>query len=450
WTVGKPWNWTFTEYNLIVESTSPVVAAEVDPFHRTPDFNRLNNHSSFPVNARLFQPPQPNADTYSIGYRPLIDFSETHGAGFGATARGRYIMNNHIAEAMVKFWPEVIADPRGETFVDGIDWHFGYSRLLGIPANGLRVQGSIDKHLGIVENRAGITKSFNKIVGQQRYEKIVSLTVGHQFRESDQGFNGVIEALPGRLWTSGNIMSALIEFVADGGLNSLRAAVEFGGPLDNPSDPSAAIFGSRASVITVEGGVGRTNGTFTGKISAAAEVGNNDLVFQKRRILGSAPLESQWRNPASRTLSSALFGQLEDIQFSPVSNRGPVAYLLGDYFNATPSGFGALTGSNLVSANASISAAKGPASAELFAGIGQVWDIVDEFETDRFLADAGLGVALDVASIPQLSRWVDQSSVLSNLQLTALFPVWASDPQRIDPTDDKFEFRWLLGVKVAN
>ncbi|NND72180.1 MAG: M1 family metallopeptidase, partial [Rhodothermales bacterium] len=39
WTVGKPWNWTFTEYNLIVESTSPVVAAEVDPFHRTPDFN---------------------------------------------------------------------------------------------------------------------------------------------------------------------------------------------------------------------------------------------------------------------------------------------------------------------------------------------------------------------------------------------------------------------------
>ena len=448
WFVAPPWMWTSPEYTLVVETTAKVVSAEIDPMYRTPDYNRLNNTSSFPYETHFLKPANSQWSQYNIGYRPLLDYSASHGFGIGIDARGRYFLDNHITEATIKLWPEVLADPRGETFVDGIDWEFGYTRFIGDRSHNLVASATLAKHLGIVENSISLEKTLGSFFDQD-VSKVLTFSLGHQFRESNQGFNGTIQTLPGRLWTSGNIVNARVSFDVSKDLNYISASVDVGGPIDNPADVSAQIFGTRGSVLSVDGGVGRSDGTFAAVLTGAVEVGSNDLAFQKRRILGSAPLEEQWRNPATRTLTAGLYDNLEDVHFSPVSNRGPVAYLLGGFVPTSgATGFGAVSGSNLVAANLTLSARKGPASVNVFTGIGQAWDTVDAFETDRFLADAGLGVELDVASIDQISDWVRQSDLLQNLHLTAKFPVWASDPQIVDPTEDKFEFRWLLGVNI--
>jgi hypothetical protein len=88
----------------------------------------------------------------------------------------------------------------------------------------------------------------------------------------------------------------------------------------------------------------------------------------------------------------------------------------------------------------------------LFSGIGEVWtqgDFLAGFDADNLVADAGLSVDYDVSKLGILDRWTAQSDVLSNLQITARFPVWASDPDLIDRDQEEWAFRWLIGIEVG-
>jgi hypothetical protein len=87
----------------------------------------------------------------------------------------------------------------------------------------------------------------------------------------------------------------------------------------------------------------------------------------------------------------------------------------------------------------------------LFSGIGDAWSsgaFLAGFDADNLLADAGVSVDYDVSELNALDRWTAQSDVLSNLQITARFPLWASDPGLTQANDAELAFRWLLGIKM--
>jgi hypothetical protein len=88
----------------------------------------------------------------------------------------------------------------------------------------------------------------------------------------------------------------------------------------------------------------------------------------------------------------------------------------------------------------------------VFSGIGEVWSqgrFLAGFDADNLVADAGLSVDYNVAELSLLDRWIAQSDVLSDLQITARFPVWASDPDLIERNQEEWTFRWLLGIEVG-
>jgi hypothetical protein len=87
----------------------------------------------------------------------------------------------------------------------------------------------------------------------------------------------------------------------------------------------------------------------------------------------------------------------------------------------------------------------------VFSGIGTTWDegaFLAGFDADDLVADAGFGASYDVSAIPHLQRWTAQSDFLQDLTIVSKFPVWASDPELIEGSSDKFEFRWLIGIEL--
>ncbi len=89
-----------------------------------------------------------------------------------------------------------------------------------------------------------------------------------------------------------------------------------------------------------------------------------------------------------------------------------------------------------------------PLQFEVFSGIGSLRRSGGVF-LDA-VADAGFGVRYDVPSFALLRGVVAQSDVLSGLRLSAKFPLWVSDPDRIGPDEEAFGFRWLVGVETGS
>jgi hypothetical protein len=92
-----------------------------------------------------------------------------------------------------------------------------------------------------------------------------------------------------------------------------------------------------------------------------------------------------------------------------------------------------------------------PLTVSLFSGLGTVWSegaFVSGFDADALVGDAGFGARYDIGAIPHLDRWTAQSDVLNELTIVAKFPLWASDPGLIERGQDRFAFRWLIGVEL--
>ncbi len=213
WSVAEPWQWPFPEYTFTVALPARPVRAELDPLSKTPDTNRLNNASRFPLEARFLQPPGQSWDSYRLGWRPLAQYAYDFGFGAGLQARGQYLFGRHRLQAMLKLWPQVIAsngeaperegldepqdapdeappilldDGPGLSWFDGIDYALTYAtnvRALGPLAT---FEVSAEKHLGFLENTISLAKPLAPVLAE--YDARLSLSLVHQLNPTDRVF----------------------------------------------------------------------------------------------------------------------------------------------------------------------------------------------------------------------------------------------------------------------
>jgi hypothetical protein len=469
WIVAAPWPWVYPEYELTFTVPSRVVAAELDPMQRTPDVNRLNNTADLPTNVRFLRAPQRNPTAYDIGVRPLAGYAASFGGGVGVQARGAYRDRYHT-RAMLTLWPQVIAsngdDPTldavtlgrlGRNAVrvrprDGGSWFTGVDYEAGLrypvdPLGGTTTLGvTARKHLGLMENRVFAERSIGSVFddGSQTFR----VALQHQYNRSDRVFRSYDPVNPFR---RAHLISALLQYDATAGRDRLHVGAELGGSVAQVADrrraPSANQFSmaARKSFDT---------GALTLDAAFQFNWANRFLANYKRPHLGGQSFEAQWHDDAFRTAAAAFERPLDDAHLTAFGLAGPVAYLRTDAGVPTAG----LIGGNLLAGRLALRAAPfaglnalSPLRLEAFSGIGETWDdgaFLAGFTADDLLADAGLGLTYDVAAIPHLDRWTAQSDVLDDLSLIARFPLYASDPDRIDPGQSELAFRWLIGVQV--
>ncbi len=453
WIVADPWIWTYPDYHIDLKTPQRVSRVEIDPHLRTPDINRLNNSSRFPIDFSFLEAPVPSMSRYSIGWRPLLQYADNFGFGGGIQFRGTSLFGQHRTRAMVKYWPEVIFSggddrrPAGR-FSPGIDFELQYAdRIEQFGPYGF---GSLqtEKHLGILESEAAFTTPLNRYFALTAAEHRLTLGLLHQLRTTRRA-----AATPAAFgFSPDNMLSAHAAYSFSNERTRIELRGEVGGTVEGDSQSGSAnkfqLDAARAAAL----------GPFTAGARIRIGWGSPDLAAQKRFRLGEASYEDRWGNDAYRSIAAIFADPPSDPSWVAFEGPGPVAYARGivDRERAS-STVDTPAGSNVLAASAVLVAMPfeavswlAPLRAEVFAGAGSAWSgssFFDGFSADRFLFDAGVGVRYDVSRVPLLRRWTAQSDVLTGLNLTAKFPVWASDTTAIDKADG-FAFRWMLGVTI--
>lgn len=495
WVVTDPWPWTFPDYSFTVTVPSKVVNVELDPDGMTPDRNRLDNSLRFPVATRFLQPPSADWHTYSIGYRPLAQYADAFGPAVGMRAHGRYFLGQFPLRAMVKVWPEVVfsggddpdldivslgAGPSDDpSFFDGIDYEFRSTA----PAEwlGARATGSISavKHTGFMENTIQLQKPLSSFLADT--EHTLTGSILHQWNPSTRVAprarqvvffeSGDTAGAPAfNPFLQDHVLSAKLEYTASQDVDQVTVGVELGGSLKSARSSAFLPFTSANRLYLGATKTHTLSDRLTGRADFQLGLGTDFLLFHKRYRLGGVSYENQWRSDPYRTAAAAFANPLEDAHVTVFSPAGPVAYLRRTVPGGvlpTPEGSRAddiegidgLLGSRMMAGRLSVEAQPvtdiaelAPLRLEAFSGIGQVWSegaFLAGFNTDDLVADAGLGASYDVAELDVLRRWVLQSDVLSELKIVARFPLWASDPDLIEPGEDEFAFRWLIGIQTG-
>ena len=466
WIVTDPWPWVYPEYEFTFTVPARVVAAELDPMQRTPDVNRLNNTADFPTNVRFLRAPQRNPTAYDIGVRPLAGYAASFGPGVGVQARGAY-RDRYESRAMLTLWPQVIASngdepaldagalgrpsvrvrPRdGGSWFTGIDYEAGFRYPIN-PLGGTTTLGvTARKHLGLMENRVFAERSIGSVFDDG--SQTVRVALQHQYNRNDRVFQSYDPVNPFR---RAHLISALVQYDVTAGRDRLHMGAELGGSVAQVADRRRAPSANQFSVAARKS---FDTGALTLDAAFQFNWANRFLANYKRPQLGGASFEEQWHNDAFRTVAAAFERPLDDAHLTAFGLAGPVAYLRTDAGVPTAG----LIGGNLLAGRLSLHTAPfsernalSPLRLEVFSGIGETWDdgaFLSGFAADDLLADAGLGLTYDVAAISRLDRWTAQSDVLSDLTIIARFPLYASDPGLIDPTQDEMAFRWQIGVQV--
>jgi hypothetical protein len=455
WIVTEPWPWVTPEKTFNFTVPARVVKAELDPRGETPDVNRLNNTASAlpPIQARIFQPPAGRWFDYSVGYRPLAQFAQDFGPAVGLQARGQYLFGEHETRAMFKLWPQVLAsggtDPAASgvgsgdaSWFDGFDYELSYALPMRSLGQRATLTAAFTKKLGLLENRLTLARPFGSILedGSQR----ASVALVHQFNRSDRVFRSYSASNPFR---GNHLLSARLQYQAGQGRDQFVATAELGGSVVQLPDRRDAPSANQLSVAARKS---FDAGPLTLDASFQFNWANRFLAFYKRPQLGGLSFEEQWQHDAFRSVAAAFERPLDTAHLTAFGPAGPVAYLRNDAGNASTG----LVGGNLLAGrltahvqpfpNAGLAS---PFRLSLFSGVGEAWDegaFLSGFSADALRADAGFGVSYDLGSVGALSRWTRQSDVLSGLNLTARFPVWAHEPDLTDP----FAFRWLVGVQA--
>jgi len=475
WIVTDPWPWVYPEKTFTVEVPAPVESAELDPNGRTPDVNRLNNSTDFPLKTRFLKAPQSSWSRYEIGVRPLGLYAHDFGFGGGVQARGQYFMGEHAIRATLTVWPEVLASngddptlvsnaqpvpnfiqaPDTGSWVDGVDYELSYEHPF--PAFGPRatVAASATKHLGVLENRVDLQAPLRSPLADVEEELQFSLI--QQYNPSDRAF-GITRSERGTFctpfpdpcptynivrnpWNQAHAVSGRLDYTIARGDKRVHAFAELGGTLGGVGQASR--IGLHTQQTT-------TLGPLDGRLNFRLGLGADQLLPAKQFVLGGRSLEDQWRNDTFRQASAAFEQPAADAHLVGFGPSGPVAYL-----RDAQSGF---TGENVISGRLSVGGTPfpqinplSPLRLSAFSGIGTVWSegaFFAGFDADRLVGDAGFGARYAVSEIPHLDRWTAQSDVLQGLDIVAKFPVWASDPAIIDPSQDELAFRWLIGVEL--
>jgi hypothetical protein len=452
WIVADPWPWTSPEYALELMLPDRVADAEIDPLLQTLESTRINNTLGLPVTTAFLEPPGQSWSRYRVGWRPLLQVAHGWGYGGGLQFRGAYLFNQHAARATLKLWPEVLfsngQQPDVWTIeqqaaagraVDGIDYDLFVS-------NTTAAGGLLDwtlrsrRHLGILQSDAQVSLLVDPTDLLSGRQHRVTLGLRHQHRTTDR-------ALSNRM-TEGfvpqGILSAHARASISGPLFRHVLAGETGGTLGGSGEAWTA------NRVWMDVAWGMALGRFTGTFRLMAGIGDERLARHKRFQLGTAPFEERWGDAAYRSIGAIFEDAREEVHWTAFSGPGPVAYLQHEASAAGAAGphLAALS-ARMLTPGLGGGTLLGPLRAEAFVGAGETWSglWLSDFKPDDFVVDAGVGVRYELEGLSGLDRWLDQSDVLSNLTLTARFPLWVSHPSETDRSG-KLAFRWLVGVQI--
>mgnify|MGYP000680411821 CR=1 FL=1 len=468
WIVTEPWPWVAPEKTVSVTVDRRVEKAVIDPNGETPDVNRLNNSTTLPLRTRVLRAPQPSWSHYELGVRPLAGYADDFGFGGGLQVRGQYFRGERQLRGTVTLWPEVLVsggdDPtlldasssgRGfdtGSWFSGLDYELRYEHPF--PPFGARatVELSAAKRLGVLENQLSLQLPLSSPLAD-RSERL-RLSAVHQLNSSDRVF-GATRPTRNRAnpWGQSHAVSARLNYTKARGGDRVSAVAELGGTLR--SFDSAAFPGEsfdQASRVSLTAQQTADLGALTGRANLQFGLGADGLLPHKRFVLGGRSLEAQWRNDTYRQASAAFEQPVSDAHLVGFGPAGPVAYLraangrLGRSGENITAGRLSLGGAPFPSVNA-----LSPLRLSAFSGIGTTWSegaFLSGFAAENLKADAGIGVRYSISEIPHLERWTAQSDFLQGLDVVAKFPLWASDPGRIEDSTDEFDFRWRIGIEL--
>lgn len=467
WLVAEPWPWVAPTKTVTVDVPAPVEKAELDPNGRTPDVNRLNNTTEFPLTTRFLRAPESDWFNYELGVRPLAGYAHDFGFGAGVQARGQYFTGDHSLRATATVWPQVLGtngqdpalaseerpipgDNETGSWFDGLDYELRYSR--SVPSVGPRVtiEAGATKHLGILEHQLSVQTPLRSRLNPT--DEVVRVSLGHQLNPSDRAYGRThTDGLTSNPWIQSHVASGRLEYELSSDRDRLSAFFEAGSSL--------ARFSLHATRFAVEGRKDLPMGPVRGTAAIRLGLGPELLFPQKQFLLGGRSLEAQWRHDAFRQTSALFERPIASAHFVGFDSAGPVAYLranpiLQRGLISRPG----LSGNNLLAGRLSIGESPfphtgplAPLTLSVFSGYGSVWNdgpFLAGFDPNGLIADAGFGVRYNVSELSRLQRWTAQSDVLQNLDLVARFPVWASDPGLIDDNQEEFAFRWLIGIQL--
>ncbi len=451
WIVAEPWLWTFPRYTLTLTLPARVVRAELDPLQRTPDHNRLNNTWPFPLRTSFLQPLSFDPAAYRATWRPLAAYAYDFGPGLGLQLRGRYFFDRHDALLTLKLWPEVLLSngrrPERPGVRDrnawwaGIDYTLRYNDRLG-PRTRWHLQ--LEKHLGVLENRIGLTHTLGRWASLGHDYGTVALFIVHQYAPGERTFS--FEDVS--VWMPRNHLAwTQLSYSLDRPRWRVRLSLEMGegqqgrGAFRSLADLSWDLLQRSNLRLTLRSMLGR---------------GSGQLPFSRVFRLGSAPVEMAWRHAGFRSVAALFANARESLHLIPLDAPGPVAYWSPEARDILR-----IQGNALVAADLQVRWTPfrlhllQPLHLEGFFGVGQTW-FTDPalsryrytFGWDRFLADAGVGLGYDLTALPGLQRWTAQSELLQDLRLRLRLPLWVSDPDLLGERD-ALRFRWMLGIVVG-
>ncbi len=488
WIVTEPWPWVAPEKTVSVTVDSRVEKAVIDPNGETPDVNRLNNSTTLPLRTRILRAPQPSWSHYELGVRPLAGYADDFGFGGGLQVRGQYFRGERQLRGTVTLWPEVLfsggddpvlqdpdlpapdsrlpSDNDGGSWFEGIDYEFSYEHP--VPAFSARSTVSLTaaKRLGVLENQLSLQLPLSSPLAD-RSERL-RLSAVHQLNSSDRAF-GLSRTPYVQLrdrqgnalgtrdqifnpWGQSHAVSARLNYIKAHGGDRVSAVAELGGALRSfDSDVLSGTF-DQASRVSLTAQKTADLGALTGRANLQFGLGADGLLPHKRFVLGGRSLEAQWRNDTYRQASAAFEQPVSDAHLVGFGPAGPVAYL------RAANGRLGLSGENITAGRLSFGGtpfptvnALSPLRLSAFSGIGTTWNegaFLSGFAADNLKADAGIGARYSISEIPHLERWTAQSDFLQGLDVVAKFPLWASDPGRIEGSTDDFDFRWRIGIEL--
>ncbi|MCS4156613.1 M1 family metallopeptidase [Salinibacter ruber] len=488
WIVTEPWPWVAPEKTVSVTVDSRVEKAVIDPNGETPDVNRLNNSTTLPLRTRVLRAPQPSWSHYELGVRPLAGYADDFGFGGGLQVRGQYFRGERQLRGTVTLWPEVLfsggddpvlqdpdlpapdsrlpSDNDGGSWFEGIDYEFSYEHP--VPAFSARSTVSLTaaKRLGVLENQLSLQLPLSSPLAD-RSERL-RLSAVHQLNSSDRAF-GLSRTPYAQLrdrqgnalgtrdqifnpWGQSHAVSARLNYTKAHGGDRVSAVAELGGALRSfDSDVLSGPF-DQASRVSLTAQKTADLGALTGRANLQFGLGADGLLPHKRFVLGGRSLEAQWHNDTYRQASAAFEQPVSDAHLVGFGPAGPVAYL------RAANGRLGLSGENITAGRLSFGGtpfptvnALSPLRLSAFSGIGTTWNegaFLSGFAADNLKADAGIGARYSISEIPHLERWTAQSDFLQGLDVVAKFPLWASDPGRIEGSTDEFDFRWRIGIEL--
>ncbi len=488
WIVTEPWPWVAPEKTVSVTVDSRVKKAVIDPNGETPDVNRLNNSTTLPLRTRVLRAPQPSWSHYELGVRPLAGYADDFGFGGGLQVRGQYFRGERQLRGTVTLWPEVLfsggddpvlqdpdlpapdsrlpSDNDGGSWFEGIDYEFSYEHP--VPAFSARSTVSLTaaKRLGVLENQLSLQLPLSSPLADRSEQ--LRLSAVHQLNSSDRAF-GLSRTPYVQLrdrqgnalgtrdqifnpWGQSHAVSARLNYTKAHGGDRVSAVAELGGALRSfDSDVLSGPF-DQASRVSLTAQKTADLGALTGRANLQFGLGADGLLPHKRFVLGGRSLEAQWRNDTYRQASAAFEQPVSDAHLVGFGPAGPVSYL------RAANGRLGLSGENITAGRLSFGGtpfptvnALSPLRLSAFSGIGTTWNegaFLSGFAADNLKADAGIGARYSISEIPHLERWTAQSDFLQGLDVVAKFPLWASDPGRIEGSTDEFDFRWRIGIEL--